>query len=324
MSGKNGGGRPPMCPDDEFQSLFNSIGPSATARKLKVSPRAVYARRQALENRGMEFKTPPAVHDLISQKHEYPNFHKLELYNGVAVVASDLHVWPDYESAGLRGLKKIVEEIRPQVIVLNGDVLDFARISRHPARNWQDMNAPDAVREIECAQDHLSDLVKRAPRGVKKIWTRGNHDDRLETYLIHGAKDIKGLHGTRLSDHFPLWEMSYEIQINDDVVCKHRWHGGVHAPYNNTMKAGKTMVTGHNHSQQVRPWTDLNGTRYGVDTGMVQAAWHPAFNYAESNPRNWISGFGVLSFYEARLLYPELASVWDENQLQFRGKVYNV
>jgi hypothetical protein len=260
----------------------------------------------------------------VQLEYEYPAFNRIDVQNGFVLVASDLHIWPDHESTGLRGLKKICAELKPSMIVLNGDVLDFVRISRHGPRSWEDTDVPDAAQEIEAAQDHLDDLVKLAAKGCKKIWTRGNHDDRFEIFITSNAKELKGIAGTRLRDHFPLWAMSFEVQINDDVICKHRWHGGVHAPYNNTLKAGKTLVTGHNHSQQVRPFTDLNGTRYGVDTGMVQAPWHPMFNYAENNPRNWISGFGVLSFKDGRLLYPELASVWDVNQIQFRGKVYDV
>src|SRR5713226_3837140 len=94
---------------------------------------------------------------------------------------------------------------------------------------------------------------------------------------------------------------------------------------NNTLNSGVTMVTGHLHSQKVIPFTDYNGTRYGIDTGCVADTDHAAFkDYTEENPLNWISCFAVLSFKDGRLLHPELVSIWDGNSVQFRGDIIKV
>jgi hypothetical protein len=91
------------------------------------------------------------------------------------------------------------------------------------------------------------------------------------------------------------------------------------------MGAGKTMVTGHLHSQKVTPYTDYNGTRYGIDTGCVAETDHKAFtDYSEDNPKNWISGFAVLKFKDDRMLYPELVSKWSDDEVQFRGEIIRV
>ena len=139
------------------------------------------------------------------------------------------------------------------------------------------------------------------------------------------ANEFKGLKGTTLEDHFPLWKRGWSAWINNEVVVKHRFRGGIHAVYANTLHAGKTMVTGHLHSQKVTPFTDYNGTRYGVDAGCIASTDHQAFtDYTEDNPKNWISGFVVLTFKDGRLMYPELVSPWDENSIQFRGQVIKV
>jgi UDP-2,3-diacylglucosamine pyrophosphatase LpxH len=312
-------GNPPgirLCTDEEFRVLFTRYGARETAERLNCSERAVYKRRNTLA-RTMPM---PAPGQLSGQ--EYPDFNTIEVKNGPVLVGSDFHLWPGHESVALRGFKKVCADVRPVAVVLNGDVLDFPQVSRHQPMGWE--GAPEPAQEIECAQDHLNDIIKLMPRGAHKIWTLGNHDARFEGRLASVAREYKNIKGIHLSDHFPLWQKGWEVQVNRDVVIKHRWHNGIHATYNNTLKAGKTVVTGHLHSQQVRPYTDLNGTRYGIDTGCVASPWHKAFNYAENNPRNWISGFAVLSFKDGRLLQPELASVWDEKSIQFRGAVIKV
>ena len=62
------------------------------------------------------------------------------------------------------------------------------------------------------------------------------------------------------------------LRVNGNVVIKHRMKGGIHAAHKNTLHAGTTMVTGHLHSLKVTPFSDYNGTRWGVDTGTPKAA----------------------------------------------------
>ena len=113
--------------------------------------------------------------------------------------------------------------------------------------------------------------------------------------------------------------------MNDDVVIKHRFKNGIHAAYNGTLHAGKTLIHGHLHSLKIYPFTDYNGTRYGVDAGTMADIYGGAFEgYMEDSPRSWRSGFLVLTFHNGKLLMPELVQVWDENSVQFRGKVINV
>lgn len=48
-------------------------------------------------------------------------------------------------------------------------------------------------------------------------------------------------------------------------------------------------------------------------------------NVSPSNaPLDWRSGFGVLTFHRGRLLMPELVQVWDNDSVQFRGKIIKV
>lgn len=243
--------------------------------------------------------------------------------NGVIIIASDFHYWPGPKSTMHRALVKLSEELKPKLFIANGDVIDMAAVSRHPPIGWE--KQPTVKEEIEAAQNRLDEIKQTLPNHTPTIWTLGNHDGRFETRLATVAPEYAKLHGVHLRDHFPLWEPAWSCWINNNIVVKHRFKNGIHAPWNNTMNAGLTIVTGHLHSAKVVPFTDYNGTRYGVDTGCISDPDHRAFvGYTEDNPKNWRSALCVLSIQKGKLLYPELAIKWDEDHYQFRGDIYKV
>lgn len=314
--------------DVDFIKLFPLKGAAALAKQANTTDRLVYAQRASIERRyGIKLSAPNRDGGVIREAEkriatEYSHRATLEVKNGVVIVGSDFHIWPGGESVALRAFKKLCGDLKPSAVILNGDVLDFPKISRHPPIGWE--TAPSPIEEIEAAQDHLHDIAQACGR-ARKIWTLGNHDARFETRLATVASEYKGIKGIHLSDHFPLWEKGWSVWINDAVVCKHRWKGGVHATHNNTVGSGKTMVTGHLHSQKVTPYTDYNGTRYGIDTGCVADPDHKAFlDYTEDAPKNWVSGFAVLKFKDGKLMQPELCTVWDSKSVQFRGEIIRV
>ena len=247
---------------------------------------------------------------------------ELQIKNGIVLVGSDLHLWPGAESTALRGFKKFCKELEPRAVILNGDVLDLAAVSRHPPMKWEIVPSPQD--EIEAAQYHLYDIEQASPKGCRKIWTLGNHDARFESRLAQVAREYRNIKGIHLHDHFPLWERGWSCGINGDVLIKHRYKGGAHATYNNTLHSGVTTVTGHLHSAMVRQFTDYRGTRWGVDTGCMAETDHPAFDYTEDNPKNWVSAFGVLTFKDGQLLWPELVTKHGADTMQWRGKVFKV
>lgn len=259
---------------------------------------------------------------------EYPGRVHLDLPDGEILVGSDFHIWPGEASTCLRAFKKIITDIQPKAIILNGDVLDFPRISRHP-QNWE--TAPDPKEEIEAAQDHLSDMERRAKRGTKKIWPIGNHDLRFESLFANSASQMRGVKGVHLSDHFSGWEKAMSCLVNGNTpggatMIKHRPKGsGVGATRATTLNGGISTVCGHLHRQNVTALSDYNEfDRYGVDTGCVADKEHLAFGYAEDSALDWRSGFALLTYRNGRLLYPELFTKFSDTEIQFRGQLIKV
>jgi predicted phosphodiesterase len=308
-----------LTDDEEFIKLFREGGAPGVVKVTKQSTRSVLTRRRNLEaqygiiikspNDGLQDNAPP-------RKARVP----VEVLDGVVMVGSDAHYWQDVSTAHA-AFVALAKKLKPEVVVLNGDILDGATISRHPPINWE--STPSLIEEVGYCQERLSEIVKASP-SARHLWTAGNHDLRFEARLASVASEFKGLPGVHLKDHFPQWQPCMSVWINDDVVVKHRFNGGLHARHNNTLKAGKTMVTGHTHQQGCTPFTDYNGTRYGIEAGTMAEPFGAQFEYAEDGPRNWVSGFVVLTFVDGNMMLPEFVRVVDVGLYEFRGKRWEV
>jgi hypothetical protein len=247
----------------------------------------------------------------------------VEVQDGVVLVGSDSHYYPGIISTAHRAFVHFCKELKPAVVIKNGDEFDGATISRHPRIGWDEK--PTVLQELKAVEERLTE-ISDACRTKRLYWPLGNHDARYETFLAAQVPQFQGVDGFQLRHHFPEWKPCWSVWIGNAVI-KHRWKGGIHAVHNNTVNSGKTMVTGHLHSLKVTPWTDYNGTRYGVDCGTMAQPHGPQFNdYTEDNPVNWRSGFAVLTFWKGTLLWPEVCHVIDEEQglVQFRGEVIKV
>lgn len=309
----------PLLSQADFIADFESMGAEKMARKHQISVRGIHARRGRIEKKiGRRLASP---NYMSCPKGEAPGRLHCEIDTGTVLIGSDCHYWPGIVSPAHRAFVKFCKELQPKAVIMNGDMMDGAAISRHSPIGWE--KRPTVIDEIETIQERLGEITK-ATYKAKKYWPLGNHDARFETRLATVAPEYARVHGVHLRDHFPDWEPCWSVWINNEVVVKHRFKGGIHATHNNTMNAGKTMVTGHLHSLKVTPLTDYNGTRFGVDTGTMADPFGPQFEYQEDNPRNHRSGFAVLTFARGKLLWPELAHVLSETEVEFRGTIVSV
>lgn len=315
------------CSDEEFLRLWGEHRSAAKLAKiLGIGERRVRARRRRIEKSwGIRLDAGPGQHRLHYELDKHPAIKPLEIENGVVLVGSDAHYWPGIVTTAHKAFVAFIRAMQPAAVILNGDVFDGATISRFPPIGWTDEDKPSLVQELECCQERLTEIEDVCGPGTHKIWTLGNHDGRFETKLATAAPQYAKIHGYHLKDHFPAWKSAWMCSINSDVMVKHRLKGGVHAAHNNTVTAGKTMVTGHLHSLKVTPYSDYNGTRYGVDTGTLADCYGPqTVDYTEMGPLSWRSGFVVLTFHEGRLLWPEVVHVIEHDRVEFRGSVHNV
>jgi len=302
---------------EEFIAEFNALGASKLAKKYGLNIRSVFDRRRHFEQLGHKMEGPHSQPN--RPLPSYPHRADLQIQSGTVIVAGDAHYRPGESPLMHRAVVAFCKEFKPKAVINNGDSIDAPSISKHAPIGWE--SRPKLADEIEAAKERLHEIEKAAFK-AEKIWNLGNHDARFETRIATVAPEYAQIHGVHLKDHFPVWRSAWSTWINNDVVVKHRFKGGIHAVHNNTLWSGKTMVTGHLHSAKITPFSDYNGTRFGVDTGCIADVDAPTFtDYTEDNPKNWRSAFCVLTFKDGLLLQPELALKWNDDYVQFRGQI---
>ena len=313
------------CSDEVFIDLWHKHKSATKLSKiLDVDLRNVMGRRKRLEkkyNIKLEAKEKASIRLTIPENKVRTN---LSIEDGLIIVGSDCHYWPGYVSTAHRAFVHLIARLKPQGIVLNGDIMDNATISQHNRIGWD--KSPTVKEELEEVQARLGDIEAVRPPGAFLHRTIGNHDLRFDGKLSNVLGQYEGIPGMALADHLPHWTYSWSLMVNNTCMIKHRWHNGQHGVFNNTLKSGVSMVTGHLHSLKVTPWSDYTGDRYGIDTGTMSAIGGDKYIYTEDSPVNWRSGFAVLTFRDGELLPPELVQVINEDDglVFFRGEVIEV
>lgn len=304
--------------DARLLELLNQTqSPTEISRITGLAVRNVSHRLRALG-------VPPMVRSQTGQGttgRDKPGRLNYEIHTGHILIGSDAHYHPGVITTAHRAFVKFCRDLKPSMVILNGDIFDGAAISRHPRTMWEDR--PSVMQELKAVQERLGEIEKAA-KGAIKVRTIGNHCLRFESFLSAHAPQYEGVKGFSLREHLPAWGEGWSVWVNDEVVIKHRQKGGIHATHNNTVSSGKTIVTGHLHSLKVTPWTDYNGTRYGVDCGTLADPDGPQFGYTEDGPLNWRSGFVVLRIEDGRLLRPQEVTVIGDGLVDYCNRVHKV
>jgi len=228
------------------------------------------------------------------------------------LVGGDAHIWPGEPTIMWKAFAKVAKQLKPDCIVLNGDILDGARVSRHGRPLGS--KAPKISQEVEAVREHL----KMLPLSAHKIWTMGNHDIRVDNYLASAAPELEDYAG-RIKDRFPEWEFCWATVINE-VEIRHRFRGGIHTAWNNALHSGINIVTSHTHQLQLTAVRNRRGSHYGIECGMLADPWGPQFEYTEGAPNRQCAGFVFLTFDEENNLMPPEFCEMIRGRPAFRNK----
>lgn len=304
--------------DEDFIRLWYEFKSAVKiAERTGLDIRNVYGRRRHIENK---YKIR-----LASANSRVPEFYvrdhmsrmDVDLDNAVIFIASDAHYWPDEISTAHLAFVKLIKKHKPDIVVMNGDAVDGASISRYPKAGYDTFKMPTVKEELEAVADRLGEIEKVAGN-AKLVFTMGNHDQRFEAKLANQAPEFQGVKGFTLKEHFPRWLFCMSMMVNKNLMIKHRYHSGIHATYSNALKSGVSICTGHLHRLQATIVSDYSGSRWGIDSGTLCETDADQMSYGEDNPANHCSGFAVLTIVDGKLIQPEFCAVLD-GVAYFRG-----
>jgi hypothetical protein len=310
--------------DEQFIAAWKRLGtPKLVAEHLKLDLRGVYARRNAIEKRhGFILDTATSGSPRRPKAHVPKQGYRAlaENITGTVIIGGDGHFWPGERSVAFGAMVELVKDLKPAMVIMNGDVFDGSRISRHPPGSWCQL--PSVADELDAVKERLAEIESAAPEGCPLVLPAGNHDTRFSSRLAMNAPEYMGVEGFDLADHLGAWQFCWSIWLNGHTVVKHRWHQGVHGAYNNVLKGGKNIFTNHTHRLQATMYADYNGLRWGVECGTLSAFGpeNDKYSYSEDCPPNWSEGFVVAHFADnGALLEPEFCRVLN-GTAYFRGQ----
>ena len=114
---------------EEFINIWSRFGSaSKVAKCLDVSERSVLNRRRRIEQ---DTNQPLISFDDRSQAYSnvqpiQTSLNKIELgiLNQTVIVFSDAHFWPGEYTTAYKGLLWAIKELKPHVVISNGDAFD--------------------------------------------------------------------------------------------------------------------------------------------------------------------------------------------------------
>lgn len=143
----------------------------------------------------------------------------LRLDNGKIMVVSDIH-FPYEDKSAVTAFIREVGFKKPDIIVLNGDLLDFYKLSKFS----KDPAGKNPEEEIEMCKTFLKCLRREAGKECKIYYTIGNHSARLRKYILDNAPMVAGL----MENVFSLLKLEESntigcasLLVNDCFLFKH-------------------------------------------------------------------------------------------------------
>lgn len=136
---------------------------------------------------------------------------KFEKNIKVAVIA-DLHI-PFHDQNALQLAKNILKDVKPDITVLNGDVIDFFAISRFSKDPRRKLELGKEIREARSLLNKLFAEIQ-----TRWIYIEGNHENRLRLFIWNRASELVGLEELELENLLRLKEHNVLYLRHPDTV----------------------------------------------------------------------------------------------------------
>ena len=216
---------------------------------------------------------------------------ELRLKDKKVFVASDIH-FPFQDDNAVETFIRECDLYQPDVIVLNGDLMDFYKLSRFS----KDPKGRDPEEEIDMCREFLGNLRRVSPN-AEIYYTIGNHETRLTKYILDNAPYIVGLVENVFDllkvDEFDVIGCS-SLLVNDTFMFKH----GTRLGNKSGLSAMKELeahylsgATGHTH-RLAKFTTRKSGKRFvWFETGCL-CTLDPEYMVQP----DWQQGYAVIKF----------------------------
>jgi predicted phosphodiesterase len=221
--------------------------------------------------------------------------YKLPKASKKILIISDLHIPYHNDDAVFAALEYGLDQ-EVDTIIINGDLIDFATISRHE----KDMRKRSVKYEIDCTRVFLKGLRAMFPKALI-VWSYGNHDLRYDKYIMQKAPEIYDIELIQLHELLKLRDLNIIKVDSTQYIYAGKlaiFHGhetgltsgGVNPARSLRLKLNKSAVTSHFHRETKDMGKNLDEHPYSCFSIGCLCDLHPAYL-----PINmWTHGFGYL------------------------------
>ena len=233
------------------------------------------------------------------------------------MIIGDLHI-PYEDKLAVNVMLKIHQHVKPETVIINGDLLDFIELSTFTRDKLEDRPIGQSIHDA-------TDIIKKLQRYSTVIYHIGNHELRLKKYLLNNAPEIKDLiNFNDLINNDLETEIEFVEMIGRDSMAHYFDDELLVGHFNKALKysaaTAKALVT-HYKISIVQSHTHRLGTYYTTGSKVVFQG-HEAGCLCDLTPQyaqglDWQNGF--LMCYDARNI--ETVNIHDGCGL-YRGKWY--
>jgi hypothetical protein len=213
---------------------------------------------------------------------------------------------------------KVAQDVKPDHIYILGDYADFYSVSSHAKDPRVFQMLQDEVVDCLGALDQLDSLFPDA----KKVFIQGNHEWRLERYLMNQAPALFGVTDSELilnlNDRanwkFIQYGPNQMVNVAGSyLVARHESLGS--SAKATATKALCSLVYGHIHRIEESHMVGLDGTNHVC----FSVGWlgdkrqDKIFDYVKSH-HQWQLGFGLVSVNpKTRMFYHQKVHILENN-----------
>jgi len=224
---------------------------------------------------------------------------------------------------------QIISDESPDILAHLGDMVDFYSISRFDKDPTRRLLLQD---EIEAGAYTLGQFDQAVPQKTRKLLFRGNHEQRLETYIKTNAPALAGLEHLQIQNLFGLKDLGWEyitqdLELFPDFLVKHgdiiRQQAGYTAR-GEMDRAWMSGISGHSHRQALYSYTPRRAflheeqAPFWVENACLCAMTQ---EYTRGNG-NWQQGFTIIHAYDGgKILVPEFVHIVHGRAVH-KGKLY--
>lgn len=228
---------------------------------------------------------------------------ELSLNTGTIYVGSDIHI-PFEDKKAVRAFMDTCEVTQPNVIVLNGDIMDMFMLSKFTKGEGR-----NPAEEVEETRELLRDLRRRCPKS-DIYYVIGNHETRLERYVLNKAPELSSL----VEDVFSILKVSdfnirgcASLTVNDNLVFKHGTLLGNKSGLSAIKEMENAYMSGcSGHTHRLCKYIARKSGRkfFWIETGCL-CDLNPEYMV---NP-NWQQGFAVVEIVNGKVKHSKIIEI---------------